>query len=242
MEEQTKKPLEILVIEDTPEFMEVAKSVYDNDENIRPNYAFTYEEAMGVLRSKKVDMVVTDLFLPSQIDWKGKYASEIEENINSFVDEQRTKLSAEYSEEEIKEAEKQVKEKLKPKNPFALDYVPVKLSPAYNKIEFIEDTLKRLEEYRGLKENPAGLGIASYCLEHSTPFVTVSQGERHEGNLAIVRKAVQEIKEFKGVSNDFLMYALLYGGGEVDKKKPQVWEDAVKYVKQLYDEHLTMRI
>ncbi|MDO8740526.1 MAG: hypothetical protein Q7J54_03040 [Candidatus Woesearchaeota archaeon] len=227
---ETKKPLEILVIEDTPEFMEVAKSVYDNDTNIIPRYASTYEEAIKILKETEVQCVISDLFFPSQIDWKGKYAGEIEENRNSFVKEQRELLLTKYSEEEIKQAEEQVKQGLKPKNPFNFGSPRVQLSPAYDFIELIEQQIQRTSEYQGLQENPAGLGIASYCLKNQVPFGIISQGERHRGNLAIVRQAVQEVKEFRNVNNDFLPYVLFCSSdsnGEMDKRNPQIWRDAI---------------
>jgi len=59
------KPVEILVVEDKPAYIEVAKSVYDNDINLNTSYASTYEEALSQIGQRGFEGVVTDLFFSS---------------------------------------------------------------------------------------------------------------------------------------------------------------------------------
>jgi len=45
--------LELLVIEDDPKFLSVAKATYDTESNIQVTYAKTYEEALQNFKLKK---------------------------------------------------------------------------------------------------------------------------------------------------------------------------------------------
>jgi len=65
-ETQTKKLLEILVVEDTLENMEVARSYFDQRKDIAVGYVTNYDQAMKKLEDKKYDGVITDLFMPEK--------------------------------------------------------------------------------------------------------------------------------------------------------------------------------
>jgi CheY-like chemotaxis protein len=112
---------------------------------------------------------------------------------------------------------------------------------AYDYSESIDQTNF---DFAKLDESPSGLEIACLCIDKEIPFIIVSQGERHSGNLAVVRSAAQVMTRLKimtqpfpgqplEVSTDPLPDMLLYGGDEVDKAKEKTWIDALSAVKKI---------
>ncbi|MBU0957397.1 MAG: response regulator [Nanoarchaeota archaeon] len=170
--------LEILVIEDVPEFADVARGVYDADDRVNAHYAANYEEAMAMLEKKKYDGVVSDLFFPSETDFIKAFAGETDSSKSAFGEE------------------------------YGRTY---------------QDRFEKLDE------NPSGLAILQYGINHDIPTVVISQGDRHKGNLEVVR-AVMGIhplfsKQYQ--EGDPLSWMFVNGGREVDKNNPEMWENAV---------------
>lgn len=121
------------------------------------------------------------------------------------------------------------------------------------KVNFIEYFHKKMEkselrpeaeaDFLQLDENPSGLGIAEYCIRNKIPFILASQGDRHIGNLGIVRYALMSMPEFGKHfgGHDCLPRMTVYGGAEVDKTEEKTWIDALsdKYSTSLL--HLAKR-
>ncbi|MCA9487820.1 MAG: response regulator [Nanoarchaeota archaeon] len=57
--------LEILVVEDTPENLAVAKEFYNSQDNLVVDYATNREDALSLIDSKKYDGVITDRTIPN---------------------------------------------------------------------------------------------------------------------------------------------------------------------------------
>ncbi|MES2203531.1 MAG: hypothetical protein V4474_04390 [Patescibacteria group bacterium] len=93
------------------------------------------------------------------------------------------------------------------------------------------DWCKELFHGRILKENPSGLAIAKWCHEHRMPYILVSQGDRHKGELAILREPLKYMP-FAGLDGDVLPKLLVRGGSQVDKNDPCIWLEAVIQVLQ----------
>ena len=196
------KPLNILVVEDTPEFLEVSKKVYGADDKIVARYASTYEEAVEQTHQERPDGMITDLFFPSQISWVDRVYQEIKSNIQREIDD-------------FKKDQKS-------------DYI-------------------LLKDFRKLSENPSGLGILQYCLERKIPLVVLSQGERHKGDLAVVRRASRYISALSNAAEwaddplpQFMLYRgmlseevsrearkVLQEGMAIDKGHGFTWQDAI---------------
>jgi hypothetical protein len=79
--------LEIVVIEDTPRFLEIAKQVANRKTSLSSKFFQSYEPAIKYLKENKIDGVVTDLFFPSELD--------IQKEILSNERETREKLRLE---------------------------------------------------------------------------------------------------------------------------------------------------
>ena len=88
-----------------------------------------------------------------------------------------------------------------------------------------------LIDFDALPEQPSGLGLAEWLSDEPLPLVIISQGERYVGELAVVRQALRQVREFILITHsaDPLPVLLLYQGIKpVDKTSPQIWQDAVK--------------
>jgi len=59
-----EKNLEILVVEDNPSYLDVAKSYFNSISSLKADYATTRDEAIAKLNSKTYDGVITDRGLP----------------------------------------------------------------------------------------------------------------------------------------------------------------------------------
>lgn len=75
-------------------------------------------------------------------------------------------------------------------------------------------------------ENPAGLGVARWCHEHKMPFILVSDGDRHRGQLGILRDYMLN-RQFLDYDWDPLPKILVRGGSEVSKHHGVVWLEAL---------------
>ena len=196
---KTQKPLETLVVEDNSEFINVARSVYDNDPSLITHYSSTYEEAFNQIKQKKFDGIITDLFFPSNTISTKKIYSEIGRGLG-----------------------------LNPEQ----DY----------------DQYKEPQSFAKLKEEPSGLLVVEFCIEKEIPFVILSQGNRHHGELGAVRYFMGDIsdkidefekdgKEYKSTKLlEFLKqkqkpfyYRFLNSNG-VDKGNPETWKKAIEYL------------
>lgn len=96
-----------------------------------------------------------------------------------------------------------------------------------------------LTPFRNLKENPSGLGIAKYCIDNEIPYLIVSQGDRHSGDLGVVREALNggmpqlgiKKSELTGIPGyDKLPGMMLYGGSHIDKARENTWLDAFEEI------------
>lgn len=188
----------VVVVEDSPEWIKVAKSVFDN-EPINVVYASTYEDAMSKIEELKEKgikfKVVTDLFFPSEINFVERLLPMVKENI----EKEKAKIR-----EMIEKAQG----------------LPI--------ARFYRGLLREFDEIPGefehLNENPSGLGIIDYCLNNKVPVLVLSQGNRHKGNLAIVRSAVGNPRI---LGTGLRLTDLLFRRDGVDKRDPAVWWDAV---------------
>lgn len=238
-----QKKFELLVIEDTLEFLTVAKDVYGKDNRLNPSYVSTYESALSYLQSNKVDIVISDMFFPSQVDWKEYFLSDIkygrlEDLVKKGELEESTLAS--YS---------QNKGSLERLN---IDYADFEGGPPVSSIR----------DYKNIQENPAGLGIALYCLKNRIPFVLLSQyeqdGSRHRGAIGILRYALQYSQDFrdaiiKGLTDvsreedgkyvesnpkEALPELLHYGGVvNVDKNTKEIWKEAIEGIILKHEEY-----
>ncbi|MCK4552589.1 response regulator [Candidatus Pacearchaeota archaeon] len=203
METKNKKPLEILVVEDNPKFLEVSKSVANQESGLNINYAVNYEEAIKLLDSKQIEGIVTDLFFPAVTVSAKKIYEKEGEKVGVIRGRDRTHKS----------------------NPF-----------------------------NELSEEPSGLLIGEYALKKDIPFIIVSQGSRHFGDLGEVRYFIQAITNkmydlkkdgklrLNDMSSELLKYLskenkeiydlFLYRGQHANKEKSEDWKDAFDYIKK----------
>ena len=85
MEDQTKKPLEILVVEDKENYLKAAKEAAETTKhNIK--YAINYEEGLKVLENEKVDRIITDVFFPGKTISAKEYYWNILKELNLVND------------------------------------------------------------------------------------------------------------------------------------------------------------
>ncbi|MBT3767251.1 MAG: response regulator [Rhodospirillaceae bacterium] len=61
--DETRNPAQILVIDDEPFILEYIGAILSSH-NIVPILEYTFEKALLQIRSKPVDLVITDLFMP----------------------------------------------------------------------------------------------------------------------------------------------------------------------------------
>mgnify|MGYP001563605405 CR=1 FL=1 len=213
---KNEKPLEILVVEDNTQFTAAAKSVYDKqDSGVHTSYALTYEEAMAYLQSSRVDGVITDLFFPSETNWADKFLPEIrKESLKKMVEKGELPNILSWSYERLSNYDKN-------------------LVVGFDLNAQRDITVK---DYRDVSENPSGLGIGLHCLQEKIPFIMISQGSRHGGNLGLIRYALQYCNTFKRMlnnTNDPLPEMLLYQGvapsrnPKIDKGLEITWKDAM---------------
>ena len=188
--------LETLVIEDTPEFREVAERVYSKKLDLNCTYVSNYHEAIDYLDNHRVDQVISDLFFPSQIDFTKKLFEESESATREFKE-----LEGIW---EIENARKMT----------------------FNAI----DSRRPYELFTSLSQNPSGIAIALYCMERKIPYSIISQGDRHKGDLGIVRYALA------GMPQIVLKTKSSTGNYEIDldgsdKTKERAWEYALERLK-----------
>lgn len=199
-----EKKCEVLVIEDNPEFIRVAKSIFNN-EPISVIYASTYEEALEALRELKEKGssfgVLTDLFFPSEIN----FVEHLFPKIKKGIEETKAKFRETLKQLEGHTSALWFREKIA-----GLDEV--------------------LWEFEHLDENPSGLAIIDYCLENKVPILVLSQGNRHCGNLGIVRNAWAG-SDILGASVGLIDFLFRRDGA--DKKDPVVWRDAMREMREL---------
>ncbi|MFZ5955536.1 MAG: hypothetical protein ACOYT4_03850 [Nanoarchaeota archaeon] len=79
--------IETIVIEDNPQFLEIAKQAYAGIEGLNPAYFATYEPAIEYIQTNKdkIERVVSDMFFPSQKDWKHEIYNEFKDRIDEYV-------------------------------------------------------------------------------------------------------------------------------------------------------------
>lgn len=76
-------PKTILIVEDSEMYRQIARRSLENCRGFLIAFASSYEEAMSALRDGlfpakwKVDAVISDLFFPSEMDWRMKMTSEL---------------------------------------------------------------------------------------------------------------------------------------------------------------------
>lgn len=167
----------ILIVEDTEEFRTAAENALKHCTDLLVGFTSSYEEAMAALKDGlfpakwKVDGVITDLFFPSETDWRQKMTSEL---------------------------------------------------PLSKKGMGLTESF-----FKGYpSENPSGLAVAQWCFDNNKPFVMLSQGDRHEGDLGKVRGAIID-RDFVGNKWDPLPNILVRQGSYVDKREPAVWLEAL---------------
>lgn len=209
--------MKVLVVEDKRENVEVARSVYHAMEGIEAEFAMTFREGIKRLEEENFDSVVIDLFIPEDSNDSSEAGEQL---LKRLQDDHGTiarleEIVWEGFEELSKEKKEQYRETYR------------KISQ--ERVEKYSAELKQLNSrLENMKEYPLGLLIAEYCIKQRIPFIMVSEGHRHQGNLAIVRHAVQSDKLGQAAYQaDFLPEVLLYRGGDVNKSDPQVWKDAL---------------
>ena len=185
--------LELLVIEDDPKFLSVAKATYDTESNIQVTYAKTYEEALQNFKLKKFDFVVSDLFFPSESSWITEITDRITPNIETCLKNVQKKMPW-----------------------LTLDHHQKNFDRYFS-------------SFKKLTENPSGLGIAEYCYENRIPFTIVSQGDRHQGSLSIVRDILpyHPTISWDYCLGDPICENFLYRGVNIDKNSASTWKDAL---------------
>lgn len=87
--------LEILVVEDTPANLEVAKSYFDTVSELNVDYATNRDDALALLKSKKYSGVITDRSIPG-------YNGETAEDISKRAEKIREKYEDVMSELNLK--------------------------------------------------------------------------------------------------------------------------------------------
>ncbi len=99
---------------------------------------------------------------------------------------------------------------------------------------FFEKYELRFSEF---KEIPSGLEIARYCSKKEIPFCIASQGDRHGGDIAIVRQFIKFMPYLlKDINNDAIHKfssdpfpdISVYDAGQVHKLIPDTWIDCIK--------------
>ena len=84
--EKMERNLEILVVEDTPEFREVASSAYAKI-GAKSSFAENYEQALKKIREGNFDSVISDLFFPeNDKQIRGAIANKLMEKLKPIVD------------------------------------------------------------------------------------------------------------------------------------------------------------
>ena len=63
---ETGKALEILIVEDNPEFLGVAKAYFTTQEGINATYSTNYEEGLHHIRNGRYDGALIDCFMPAE--------------------------------------------------------------------------------------------------------------------------------------------------------------------------------
>lgn len=72
--------------------------------------------------------------------------------------------------------------------------IKILTSPIYQAVD--EEQQTNLLEISIATENPSGLAIIKECIERKIPFVMVTAGNRHHGNLAKVRHSLPCLQPF----------------------------------------------
>lgn len=239
-------PKRILVIEDNPEFCAVAKSVYDSSRGIQPIYASTFEEAMPYIKGEdRVDGVISDLFFPSQINWRQRFVSRsiIESvrvhrrfgsvsDISPLADKEFEQYERYLKDKKIEQYERYLNDK-KFKQYAVGDRNPELFLKVRQLKKFLNDlklAQENAEEFIILKENPSGLAIAFHCLERNLPYTIISQGNRHRGDLGTVRHRLQRADIFRQLfnTNDPLSEMAFRNVCDADKSSKYHWELALE--------------
>ena len=110
----------------------------------------------------------------------------------------------------------------------------------YKTIGYDEEKITRdyHRQFEDLTEIPSGLEIARYCSKKDIPFCLASQGDRHGGDLAIVRATMRGIEsqwltDLKISKEDPFPDISVYDAGDVDKSKERTWIDAIDYAYEI---------
>jgi CheY-like chemotaxis protein len=249
------KPLRLLVIEDTEEYTEIAKTVFEEygaerKLNLDVQYVATYTDAITALESGEVDAVISDLFFP----FAQEKGSSLMHRLTELVG---YKTQAQKKEEVARESTTWVDIAI-PQIVKELDEIEKRLDPKCRFYRTDKDHYDSVRIGLGILQEdkyavgtqgvfPHGLGIAEYCEAKKIPFVIVSQGERHGGDLAHIRAAYMHRTIREGEEGD-MAQLLLYDGAapsmmdygqtisdgfrserSTDKSYKQTWVDAVSH-------------
>ncbi|MBS3094315.1 hypothetical protein J4474_01485 [Candidatus Pacearchaeota archaeon] len=199
---QNERKLELLVVDDNPQYLQVAKLVLERQSDLEVLYATNYQEASSILnKSRSIDGILTDLFFPDGEKDRELYTKSI---LMGAAEE--------------------------------LGVNSNKQSRCANK------PIPTLSE---LDEDPNGLRILDIAINKKIPYILLSQGDRHEGNLSTIRYLIEEdipqqmYSTRKSYSGEELKHVIGNLGitiEGVDKSKPETWERALDGIKKLNEE------
>jgi hypothetical protein len=132
--------------------------------------------------------------------------------------------------------------------PSLTDFRQVGLEQVYKMLAKISDSetpeapgeklIEVMKSFSELQENPAGIGMAKYCFDNKIPYIIVSQGDRHKGDLWTTREMSWYFPTGFLGKNTYsggpveIPDLMLYQGSHIDKSKEKTWIDAFEKVEK----------
>lgn len=242
----------ILVVEDRPEYRQIAQETFERPIQIKDNpvrfnatYATNADEGLKRIE-ENYDGVITDLFMPGTPDYRQTLVERLQ---NTLLDmqipgqEKRIKTLADLilnkTFSSTVDGNKKVASNswcdpvvyslatLDDENPETI--IGVKRADAAYGLVHVANQVYNLAK---LDENPSGLAIAEAYINKGVAVAMLSQGDRHIGNMNIVRNAVNNDKVLTQLAEkkyDPLPNLLANAGlGPLDKATPIAWQLGAK--------------